>query len=152
LPSSRPRSGVAKALALPRAERRLLVEAAIGLPVMGLALRAGGYQRAQRVAARLGGRRPLHERPDADDRVVASARMLDAAVAHLPGSSRCLSRSLVLWTMLRRQGIDSEIVIGVRPGGAPLDAHAWVERHGQAIGDDADHVGSFGPLHRGRPA
>jgi hypothetical protein len=119
---------------------------------MGLALRAGGYQRAQHLAARLGGRRPLVEDSTTEARVDASVRMLDAAVTHLPGGSKCLSRSLVLWTMLRRQGIDGEIVIGVRPGGAPLDAHAWVERHGRAIDDDADHVASFGALHRGRPA
>jgi hypothetical protein len=119
---------------------------------MGLALRAGGYRRAQRLAARLGGRRPLAEGAETEARVAASVRMLDAAVAHVPGSSTCLARSLVLWTMLRRQGIDSEIVIGVRPGGAPLDAHAWVERRGRAIDDDADHVASFGQLLRSRPA
>jgi hypothetical protein len=50
----------------------------------------------------------------------------------MPGDSRCLSRSLVLTAMLARRGIQSSIVIGVRP--APgFRAHAWVEHRGRPL-------------------
>ena len=50
----------------------------------------------------------------------------------MPGDSRCLSRSLVLTAMLARRGIQSSIVIGVRP--APgFGAHAWVEHAGRPL-------------------
>jgi hypothetical protein len=49
------------------------------------------------------------------------------AMRVLPTDSRCLMRSLVLTEMLVRRGIDSSLVIGVRPG-TTLKAHAWLER------------------------
>lgn len=50
----------------------------------------------------------------------------------MPGDSRCLSRSLVLTAMLARRGIDSSIVIGVRPG-PEFGSHAWVEHRGRPL-------------------
>jgi Transglutaminase-like superfamily len=50
----------------------------------------------------------------------------------MPGDRRCLSRSLVLTAMLARRGIESSIVIGVRPGPG-FGAHAWVEHGGRPL-------------------
>jgi hypothetical protein len=49
------------------------------------------------------------------------------ALRVLPTDSRCLMRSLVLTVLLVRRGIDSSLIIGVRPG-AEFQAHAWLER------------------------
>lgn len=54
------------------------------------------------------------------------------ALRVLPTDSRCLMRSLVLTEMLVRRGIDSSLVIGVRPG-TELHAHAWLEREDIAL-------------------
>lgn len=51
---------------------------------------------------------------------------------HLPGDTRCLTRSLVLVRMLARRRIESTLVIGVRPAPS-FAAHAWVELGGQAL-------------------
>jgi len=64
-------------------------------------------------------------------------------LAHLPGDTRCLVRSLVLTRLLARRGIPSRLVIGVRSGQGFL-AHAWVEHGGEAVLDPGD--GSFGRL------
>jgi hypothetical protein len=69
----------------------------------------------------------------------------------------CLGRSLLLWFLLRRRGMDAELVVGTR---APVDdtwmAHAWVELDSRPVNDVADvrdHYGSFGlELPRLRPA
>jgi hypothetical protein len=50
----------------------------------------------------------------------------------LPADSRCLMRSLVLVRMLAGRGIESTLVIGVRPG-PEFEAHAWVESNGMAL-------------------
>lgn len=60
----------------------------------------------------------------------------------------CLGRSLVLWFLLRRRGVDAELVIGAEaPRGGELPAHAWVEVAGEPVNDALDvrdRFGSFG--------
>jgi hypothetical protein len=67
---------------------------------------------------------------------VATGRRLGRAVgrtlALLPADSRCLMQSLVLTRVLARRGIDTRLVIGVRPG-TRFAAHAWIEYDDQAL-------------------
>lgn len=70
------------------------------------------------------------------DEPVATGRRLGRAVrrtlALLPTDSRCLMQSLVLTKLLARRGIDTRLVIAVRPG-ERFAAHAWVEHGDQAL-------------------
>jgi hypothetical protein len=133
---SEPRRGLA---ALSRLERRLLPRALVAVVLASVRLRATGLERTQRRMA--GPQRPVP--PDADERAAASTRVVGAVARRLPYARTCLPRSIALWALLRRQGIDSEVVIGVRPGGAPLDAHAWVEREGVPLNERPDIVASY---------
>lgn len=79
---------------------------------------------------------PVYSFDAADrDATVAAAR-LGRAVAltltFLPTDTRCLTRSLVLTTLLARRGISSSLVIGVRTE-PRFAAHAWVERDGYPL-------------------
>jgi hypothetical protein len=47
---------------------------------------------------------------------------------------RCLVSALVLYRLLREQGDDVELVIGLPARPADKDAHAWVELDGADIG------------------
>jgi hypothetical protein len=47
---------------------------------------------------------------------------------------RCLTRSLVLFRLLREQGDPAELVIGLRYQATSHGAHAWVELRGRDIG------------------
>ena len=112
---------------------------------MALRLRATGYERTLR---RVGGR----DRPapaDADERVAASVRVVGGITRRLPFASTCLPRSVSLWALLRRQGIGTDVVIGVRPGGIPLDAHAWVERDGVPLNERPEVVATYARMERG---
>ena len=75
------------------------------------------------------------------------ARRLGRAVtrllAHLPGDTRCLARSLVLTRLLARRGIQAKLVIGARAKPEFL-AHAWVEHAGDPVLYPGD--GSYGRL------
>jgi hypothetical protein len=65
------------------------------------------------------------------------ARTVDAVARRLPVRSKCLPRSLALWTMLQRAGIDANLRIGMRTDGSG-EAHAWVEHDGCALGEQVD--------------
>ena len=70
-----------------------------------------------------------------------TSRMVQAAGRNSSIPSTCLERSLSLWWLLARQGIATQIRIGVRKDGEKFTAHAWFEREGVAIGEpDASHL------------
>ena len=50
----------------------------------------------------------------------------------------CLRRSLVLWWLLRRRGIDSALRIGVRMEDGEFMSHAWVEWQDTVLNDTPD--------------
>lgn len=51
-----------------------------------------------------------------------------------PLRPRCLTRSLVLYSLLREQGDKAEVVIGLPPSARDHAAHAWVELDDRVIG------------------
>ncbi|HEX5852142.1 MAG TPA: lasso peptide biosynthesis B2 protein [Solirubrobacteraceae bacterium] len=70
-------------------------------------------------------------------------RAVTRLLAHVPGDTRCLARSLVLTRLLARRGIQAKLVIGARAKPEFL-AHAWVEHAGDPVLDPGDD--SFGRL------
>jgi hypothetical protein len=97
------------------------------------------------VVAGLRSRSPSAAVPAADS--LLEARRLGRAVgrllAHVPGDTRCLIRSLVLTRLLASRGIQAKLVIGARTTPEFL-AHAWVEHDGSPVLDPGDD--SFGRL------
>ena len=96
-------------------------------------LRSGTLERAA-VSAR-NGREPSHR----DDRAAADyhvglrlGRVVERRLAHLPGDTRCLTRSLVLLRMLARRNIIAHLVIGALADDG-FSAHAWVELDGHPL-------------------
>jgi hypothetical protein len=140
------RSDLAKLGSLTARDRWLVVRAALALPVSVVLLRVAGYQRARRLGRRLARRTAP---ADVEPRIAATVRAVDLATTRLPIRSACLSQSLALSYLLDRQGIPTEICFGVRAGGAPLDAHAWVEHDGHPINETADIVATYGRLQPG---
>jgi len=70
--------------------------------------------------------------PTASLAAVRLGRAVTRALGPLPSGSRCLVRSLVLTSVLARRGIESSLVIGVRPA-EEFGAHAWVEHDGRPL-------------------
>ena len=59
----------------------------------------------------------------------------------------CLVRAMALERIIHRAGAGRAVVrVGVRHGGAELEAHAWIEVDGRVLGDSPRHVGDFVPL------
>jgi len=111
------------------AERRFLVEAALLLPAVALALRLAGFQRVQATMSRTRGA----QRAALDGRTPSAATiayLVAVASRYTLGRPRCLPQALVLWSVLRRQGRAAELRIGVRKQDDQIEAHAWVEYDG----------------------
>jgi Transglutaminase-like superfamily len=91
--------------------------------------------------ARMQGDPPERELPPSEAWQLAwrLGRVVERGLDHLPGDTRCLTRSLVLVQLLARRGIPSTLVIGVKSD--PFLAHAWVEHDGRALLDPSEYAG-----------
>lgn len=75
------------------------------------------------------------------DVVETAEQAVAMAGALYPGRAKCLEQSLVLYYILRRQGIAVKYCQGAQP--YPFQAHAWIEFRGQVINDVAEHIKPF---------
>src|SRR4051812_28469889 len=107
--------------ALDSGQRLLVAHALLLVPLVRLSLRMRGFTRTARSLA--------HRSQRAVGRAdLETSRRAAEAVALVTGRSligaRCLGRSLVLWFVLRRRGIDAELVVGSEmPRDGRLPAH-----------------------------
>jgi hypothetical protein len=53
--------------------------------------------------------------------------LVEALYRRLPFSPTCLTRSLVVYRLLRARGIPCQLRIGLRKSGAALEGHAWTD-------------------------
>ena len=125
-----------KASELSTPDRWVLLQSMLLLPVVWVGLRVMPLRRLLRL---LGGHREttpdmLHD----VSRAHACARLVNAAARYGPFPSTCLSRSIVLWRLLRRRGINAEIRIGLVREQRPITAHSWVEVGGQPVNETAE--------------
>lgn len=134
---------------LSRENRGSLARAWAYLLVANLALRFLPVSRAGALLGRLGGRPRKRPTGVPADRL---ARLVAIAGRHHLLPMTCLPRSLALQALLRRQGIEAELRIGVRREAGELRAHAWVEQAGAPVGEPADVELRFQPLAPGTHA
>ena len=122
-------------------ERRLLASAFVSLPIVALGLRMLGFTRLRGLLSR-------HSSPQTNNSESARsvAQMVRIAADHGLIAANCLERSLTLWWLLARRGIESDLRIGVRTASGQFEAHAWVERDGIALNDSKDVSHRYSPF------
>lgn len=76
----------------------------------------------------------------------AAARMTEAASRYGVTRGNCLSKSLVLWHLLRRHGLGATLRVGGRKRRDSFEAHAWVELAGRSLDSSRDIQRSFVPF------
>ncbi len=136
----------------------LAIQVPLALAAVAAGTRRWGLIRVQNALARLVRSEAPPTPDDSADRAMRLAWSVDAIARRVPWRASCLHRSLVLWWVLRRVGIDSDLRIGVRrsrgvadPGGADdgaLEFHAWIEHDGRVINDRPDVGTSFAVFDR----
>jgi hypothetical protein len=109
-------------------ERVLLIGALVLLPVAKFSLAVGGFNRTRKafqivfpIASR-----PLHG-PSMEQRADAAMSSVRSAALNGVCRTRCLHESLVLWALLRREGLNPTLRFGARRREGAFEAHAWVE-------------------------
>lgn len=134
---------------LDRLQRWLLLQALLLLPLVALSLKWWGVKWTQGGLARL---LPAAKMPlwagDRISKIVQTTRMVRLAVKYCQPWAKCLQKSLVLWGLLRHQGIECELRIGVRREASNFEAHAWVECEGFVLNDAGDVRDRFATFDR----
>jgi hypothetical protein len=122
----------------PTVEKRLALESLVVCLLSVIALRLigfGAWKRALSLSSRLPS--TALGRFACDDIAIAQAyaSVVNMVARNTWGLVTCLPRSLTLWWLLRRRGIESELLLGVWKDGERIAAHAWVACHGTVIGE-----------------
>ena len=125
----------------PPQDRKLILRAAVILPLTEIGLRLFGFRRWKELIEKVS--LAAHRRPSLPSDVQHEtarrfARAVRSAELHGLTKPNCLERSMTLWWMLRREGVEGELHIGGRKKGPKFEAHAWVELGGQVLNDSAD--------------
>jgi hypothetical protein len=120
---------------LSRHERKAFCLALFALPLTALLVKVYGVQRTW---TKLTPKSAGHSALPVSSQLTAGrevARMVSVAAHRGPYKATCLTRSLVLFWLLRRQGLPCELMIGTQLTGGLLSAHAWVELFGTPLND-----------------
>src|SRR5262245_32902185 len=111
------------------------------LPLTALTLRLLGLRRSQRIFSSF----ISHNSARKTERFEATltqalhiSHLVSLAVRHGVYPANCLQRSLALWLLLRRQGIQSELQFGTRKNAGRFEAHSWIEIEGIVLNDTGD--------------
>lgn len=129
---------------LPRQRQFYLVQAAAALAIVWAGMRILSYSRTRAALLRLApSPAPNAASFTRDDTIPELAWAVSAVAHHAPVGSTCLQRTLALWWLLRLRGIESDVRIGTAQTERGIHAHAWLERDGVVLNDEADVGGRF---------
>jgi hypothetical protein len=124
-------SRVAKLRELNSRQLAVVLQALILMPLVKAAVRRARFARTADYLAR---QSAVPRRIVEPVEIAAVARAVSIVANRRFVGEKCLVRSLVLWFLLRRRGIDAVLVIGAPAGMAVGDvAHAWVEFDGAPL-------------------
>lgn len=119
------------------------------LPIVALSLRIGRFNKTKAFMSHFipaeSSRGSLDEVKIEKANVIS--RMISIAARYGPYRANCLKQSLVLWWLLARQDISSEIRFGVqKTPGESFGAHAWVECDGESFSNFQEYKQQFSVL------
>jgi hypothetical protein len=113
--------------AMERPARGLFLRACVLLPLISASLRLRGFRKTKALLQLFLSAPYGSQNLGAQACAALTAQVVRAAVRSGIGDSNCLKVSLALWWLLARQGIASDLRVGVHTDGGKFEAHAWVE-------------------------
>lgn len=128
---------------------RLFLQAVVLMPAIRLALEVMSFRRVHSLLKSLLPNTSLQGRAgEGSDsiRIAETVQTVKLASQHTVVGNTCLHRSMTLWWLLGRRGVDSHLQFGVRKDGDQLNAHAWVEHHGTVVNDHPAVGSDYVPL------
>jgi hypothetical protein len=128
-------------------QRTTLARALLMIPLVSIALRLSDLRRTQRLLARRPPRATVgRTTEEALQEALVTARLVEVAARRGIWRANCLQRSLVLWALLRRSGIETDLRIGVGKEGSSIRFHAWLEHRGRVVNDRLDVADIYTPF------
>src|SRR5574341_541923 len=130
-----------KLLRLSSRDRSRLIQAAVLLPLTALVLRLTGLRRCRQVLSQFVPRRSVLKTRQSEAALADARRiswLIGVATRRGVYPATCLPRSLVLWFLLRREGIEGELCLGTRKEAGRFEAHAWIELAGVVLNDSEE--------------
>ena len=129
--------------ALERPAQRLFLHSSVVLPLISTSLRLRGFRKTKTSLQHFLSVPFSSRKHDAQARAILTAQIVRAASHRGIGDPSCLAVSLALWWLLARQGIASEVRVGIRKDGGTFEAHAWVECGGATLNEPKMHHRQF---------
>lgn len=129
-------------------DRAILIQALVILPIIQVRLRTLGFKRAIAPLIQTGDNKPLPSRQASRLQALRTAHLMHLAAKHGLVRGNCLSRALALLWLLRKQGMEGELRIGVRKAEGQLLAHAWIEVSGQPLAERGDVTLKYAPFEK----
>ncbi|MFB2835276.1 lasso peptide biosynthesis B2 protein [Floridanema evergladense] len=127
-------------------ELMLLIQAFLLLPLVALGIKCFGFRSFYGKIANLNRRKYVVQAREGIKEARAIAKLVEIASRYGIYKPNCLQKSLLLCWLLRQQGMESELRIGVRKKEELLEAHAWVEYQGCILNDRSDVNQLFAPF------
>jgi hypothetical protein len=120
---------------LKRPAQGLFLRAFVVLPLISISLRWRGFRKTKASLQHFLSVPYGSQNFDAQARAILTAQLVRAAAHHAIRDPACLEVSLALWWLLARQGIASDLRVGIRKDGETFEAHAWVECGGATLNE-----------------
>jgi hypothetical protein len=120
---------------LKRPAQGLFLRAFVVLPLISISLQWRGFRKTKASLQHFLSVPYGSQNFDAQARAILTAQLVRAAAHHAIGDPACLEVSLALWWLLARQGIASDLRVGIRKDGEAFEAHAWVECGGATLNE-----------------
>jgi hypothetical protein len=79
--------------------------------------------------------------PESVIRMASRAQGITRRLVGLNGT--CLQRSMTLWAILAKRGVNADLRVGFRKHDDAIEGHAWVEYRGQPINEAASVVSTY---------
>ena len=95
---------------------------------------------------RLGKRIGFKKESEIIEKAFQISRIVSIAARYGFFQATCLRRSLLIWCLLRREGIRSTIEFGIKKTNADLQAHAWVQIDGVVISERDGTYQQYQPI------
>lgn len=108
------------------------------IPVAGGLIHALGFRRLERLVSRcLVPAQPAPASLPPREVMEAVETGFRLALKYAPYKGTCLSRSVLLRALMKAQGLEAALYVGVRKDLESLQAHAWVDAEGAGFGPDS---------------
>lgn len=127
-------------------ERATFLTAVLLLPGVAVGTRLFGLKRCQTFLLNHSGASNKFAPQTQENQAKSTARLVRAAAMHGLRKGNCLQQSLCLWWLLNRQGIKTQLRIGMQQEQNQIKGHAWVEYEGAVLNDEPDVPNRYTPI------